>query len=145
MSRLFFGAMFLGALLLGSLTTIGAATRAEEIEEFDVEASSPVNQDRPQARDDSWYYQPSTEPTVYKPNPRQIHQQRAMAHGQQRADRLAASAWYGMVNGRPTAASTPFCSPLYSPAWQSPYRNGLSWRQGSPIYVVTGRPTYVVR
>ena len=142
--------LFLGALVLGSLMMVGAATRADEVEEFDVEtntveAGSPVNPNRPAARDDSWYYHPTTEPTVYKPNPTQIIQQKAMARGQQRADRLASMAWYGMYNGRPTAASTPFCSPLYGPAWQSPYRNGLSWRQGSPTYIVTGRPTYVVR
>jgi len=137
--------LLLGALLLGSLMTSGAATHAEELEEFAVEARSPVNQNRPQARDDSWYYHPSTEPTVQKPDPRQIAQLKAMARGQQRADRLASLAWYGMDNGRPTAAAIPFCTPLYSPAWQSPYGNGFSWRQGRPTYVVTGRPTYVVR
>jgi hypothetical protein len=72
-------------------------------------------------------------------------QQRAMARGQQRDARLASSAWYGVYNGRPTAAATPFCSPLYSAMWQSPYRNGLSWRPSSPIYIVAGRPTYYVR
>lgn len=136
---------FVGTLLIGSLITIGTALRAAEIDEFEVEARSPVNQNRPQARDDSWYYQPSTEPTVYQPNSRQIAQQKAMARGQQRADRLASLAWYGMMNGRPTAAAIPFCSPLYSPAWQSPYGSGFSWRQGRPTYIVTGRPTYVVR
>lgn len=137
--------VLLGTLLLGSLMACGAVTRAEEVEEFGVEAVSPVNPNRPPARDESWYYHPTTEPTPAKPNPTQIIQQKAMARGQQRADRLASMAWYGMYNGRPTAASTPFCSPLYSPAWQSPYRNGMSWRPGTPIYIVAGRPTYVVR
>jgi len=140
MSRLYFG-----ALLWGSLMMIGVVTRAEEIDEFAVEASSPVNQNRPQARDDTWYYHPSTEPAVYKPTPRQIVQQRAMARGQRRANRLASLAWYGMDNGRPTAAAIPFCTPLYSPAWQSPYGSGFSWRQGQPTYIVTGRPTVVLR
>lgn len=137
--------LFLGALLLASLVTFGAATRAEEIDELEVDASSPVNQDRPQARDDSWYYHPSTEPTVYKPNPKLIVQQKAMTRGQQRSDRLASLAWYGMFNGRPTAAPIPYCSPMYSPAWQSPYGSGFSWRPGPTTYVVTGRPTLIVR
>jgi hypothetical protein len=137
--------LLLGAWLLGSIWMFGAAARAQEVEQFDVETSSPVNPNRPPARQESWYYHPTTEPTVTKPDPMQIIQQKAMARSQQRADRLASMAWYGMYNGRPTAAATPFCSPLYGPAWQSPYRNGLSWRPGTPIYIVTGRPTYVVR
>ena len=136
MSRLCFG-----ALVLGSMIAFAAALRAEEIDEFDVETSSPVNQARPQARDDSWYYQPSTEPTTQRPNPRLIIQQKAMTRGQQRADRLASLAWYGMSNGRPTAAPLPYCTALYSPAWQSPYGSGFSWRQGQPTYIVTGQST----
>jgi hypothetical protein len=140
MSRLFFG-----ALVLGSLVTFGAARADEEVEDFAVETTSPVNPNRNAPRDDSWYYHPSSEAPAYKPNPSQIIQQKAMARGQQRNDRLASSAWYGMYNGRPNTASTPFCSPLYSPTWQSPYRNGLSWRPSTPVYIVTGRPSYSVR
>jgi hypothetical protein len=146
MSRLFLGSLFLGSLLLGgSLLSLGAAARADEIEEFGVETSSPVNQQRPEPRDESWYYHPTTEPTAYKPNPTQLVQQRAMARAAQRDARLASSAWYGVYNGRPTTAATPFCSPLYSPMWQSPNRNGMSWRPSAPVYIVTGRPTYSVR
>jgi hypothetical protein len=129
MSRLFFG-----ALLLGSLMTFGAATRAEEVDELEIDASSPVNQARPQARDDSWYYHPSTEPTVYKPNPKLIVQQKALVRSQQRADRIAAMDWYGMSNSRPTAQPTPFCS-MYSPAWQSGTGRPFSWNQGRPTYI----------
>jgi hypothetical protein len=137
--------LYLGMLLMGSLVVTGVARGAEEIEDFGVEAVSPVNQDRPQPRDESWYYHPNTEATEYKPNPTQLLQQRAMARGQQRDARLASSAYYGVYNGRPTASATPFFSPLYSPMWQSPYRNGMSWRPSSPVYIVTGRPTYMVR
>lgn len=144
MSRSFFGIVMFAALAIPS-----AASAAEEVDEFAVEATtpvaSPVNQNRPQARDESWYYHPTTEPTEYKPNPTQILQQRAYARGQQRDSRMASCNWYGVQNGRPTAAATPFTSPLYSPMWQSPYRNGLSWRPSAPIYIVTGRPSYVVR
>ena len=47
--------------------------RAQEVEVDEVEAeatSSPVNQARPQARDDSWYYHPQQETKPTKPNPR---------------------------------------------------------------------------
>lgn len=126
--------LLIGALLLGSLFAWGADSRADEVEEFDVEAASPVNQQRPQPRDDSWYYQPSTEPTVAKPNPKLIVQQKAMARGQQRADRIASMNWYGMSNSRPTAQPTPFCS-MYSPAWQSGTGQPFSWNQGRPVYI----------
>ena len=140
MSRLLFG-----ALVLGSSMMLAAAVRAEEVEQFAVEASSPVNPNRPPVHDDSWYYHPTTEPTSHQPNPEQIIQAKAMARSQQRSSRLASSAWYGMSNGRPIAVATPFCSPVYSPAWQSPYGGGFSWRQGQPTYIVTGRPSYVLR
>jgi len=32
--------LFLGALVLGSLMMVGAATRADEVEEFDVETNT---------------------------------------------------------------------------------------------------------
>lgn len=137
-----------GALLIGSMFAWSGAARADEaeLEEFDVQAtSSPVNQDRPQARDDSWYYQPANETKPTKPNPREVAQQRAMVRGQQRDARLASMAWYGLSNGRPTAAPIAFCTPLYGPAWQSPYGAGFSWRMGHPTYIVTSRPTYIVR
>ena len=129
--------LFLGALLVGSFFVFSASARAdEEVDEFDGEVSSPVNQDRPQVRNDSWYYQPSNQPSSYQPNPKAIIHQKAMAHGQQRSDRLAALRWYGMSNSRPTAAPTPFCT-LYSPAWQSP--------NGKPFVWYAGRPTYIIR
>jgi hypothetical protein len=137
--------LFLGALILGSLLVFAAAARADESDDFHADANSPVNQSRPPAHDESWYYHPAPEPAAYKPNPQQICQQRAMAYGQQRSNRLAALSWYGMSNARPTVAPLPYCVPLYSPAWESPYRAGFSWRQGAATYIVSGRPTYTVR
>jgi hypothetical protein len=139
---------FFGAVLVGALCMFGGAARGEEMEldEIDVEATnSPVNPARPQGRDDSWYYQPQQEATAAKPNPRLIAQQRAMARGQQRDARLASMNWYGYSNSRPTAAPIAFCTPLYGPAWQSPYGAGFSWRMGQPTYIVTNRPNYTVR
>jgi hypothetical protein len=115
---------------------VQSLVRADE-EDFDVEVSSPVNQQRSQGRDESWYYQPSTEPTTYQPNPKAIIHQKALARSQQRSDRLAALNWYGMSNGRPTAAPTPFTS-LYSPAWQTPGGRPFAWYSN-------GRPTYIFR
>jgi hypothetical protein len=126
---------FLGAVLMGSLFAFAAPTRADEAEELDVDVSSPVNQNRSQAHDDSWYYQPSNAPSVYKPNPKMIVHERAMARGQQRSSRIAALNWYGMSNSRPTASPTPFTT-LYSPAWQSPGGKPFSWYAGRPTYIV---------
>lgn len=145
MPRSFKPRSLFGILMFVALAIPTAARAAEEIDDFEVETASPVNSNRAQARDESWYYHPTTEPTEYKPNPTQIVQQRAYARAQQRDSRLASCNWYGVQNGRPTALATPFTSPLYGGQWQSPYRNGLSWRPSPPVYIVTGRPTYVVR
>jgi hypothetical protein len=126
---------FIAALLFSSLVVIAAPARAEVDEVLDVDVSSPVNQNRSQARDDSWYYQPSNEPTTYRPDPKMIAQQRAMAYGQQRASRIAALNWYGMSNSRPTASPTPFTT-MYSPAWQSPGGRPFAWFPGRPTYII---------
>src|SRR3989304_4731520 len=114
--------LFIGAALVGSLLVTGAPTRADEFDDD----HSPVNQNSSPDRDESWYYQPSTEPTSYQPNPLAIIHQKALAPGQQRSDRLAALNWYGMSNSRPTAAPTPFTS-LYSPVWQAPGAKPFVW------------------
>ncbi len=125
------------ALLLGSIFAFTAAVPAEDLDDFDVDATSPVNQTRQvrsAPRDDSWYYHPSTEATNNQPSPRQIVQQKAMARSQQRADRIASTNWYGMSNARPTAAPTPFTS-MYSPAWQMPGGRPYAWFAGRPTYI----------
>ena len=79
----------------------------------------------------SWYEPPS----AYQPNPRAIIHAKALARSSQRAARLASLSWYGMYNGRPTAAPTPFTS-MYSPTWQQPGGRPFAWYANS-------RPTYV--
>ncbi len=124
----------IAAVLFSSLLASAAPAPAVADEVLNVDVSSPVNQNRSQAHDDSWYYQPSKEPTAYKPDPKMIAQQRAMAYGQQRSNRLAALNWYGMSNSRPTASPTPFTT-LYSPAWQSPGGKPFAWYPGRPTYI----------
>lgn len=123
-------------LRLMTLTTLAGAVLAAAVPVLadEVDDRETITRDV----EDSWYYQPSTQPTpVYKPNPRAIIQHKAQVRAQQRQDRQAALSWYGMSNSRPTAAPTPFTS-LYSPVWQSPGGRPFMW-------YTTGRPTYIVR
>jgi hypothetical protein len=64
-------------------------------------------------------------------------QQRAQARAQQRQDRIAAMNWYGMSNGRPNAATTPFTS-RYSSVWEMPGGRPYSW---TPAW---SRPSYIL-
>ncbi|MEX0611178.1 MAG: hypothetical protein WD738_00495 [Pirellulales bacterium] len=83
-------------------------------------------------RDESQYYQQPS----YRPNARAIIHQKAQTRSYQRQSRLAALNWYGMSNGRPTAAPTPFTS-LYSPVWQMPGGRPFAWHARNwPAYVV---------
>jgi hypothetical protein len=86
-------------------------------------------------RDASLYYQQPT----YRPNTRAIIHQKAQIRANQRQSRLASLNWYGMSNGRPTAAPTPFTS-LYSPVWQMPGGRPYAWHTRTwPTYVVCVR------
>jgi hypothetical protein len=76
------------------------------------------------------YVQPVA-PVYETTPPRTLHQQNAIARGQQRQARLASMAWYGMSNSRPTASPTPFSS-MYSPAWQMPGGRPFAWHNYSP-------------
>jgi hypothetical protein len=67
---------------------------------------------------------------------RTIIQQKAQARAQQRQDRMASMAWYGMSASRPTGAATPFTS-RSSPMWEMPGGQPLSW------YPAWARPNYV--
>ena len=85
MSRLFFQ-----IVLVGSLLAMCAPTLADEFDrDGNGDDRSPVNQDR----DDTWYYQPASQPTSYQPNPLAIIHQKALVRSQQRQDRLAALNW----------------------------------------------------
>lgn len=85
-------------------------------------------------RDSTYYSEPA-----YKPNPRQIVQEKAQARAYQRQARLASMSWYGMSNSRPQAATTPFTS-RYSPTWEMPGGRPYSWH---PTYRWPGYGTFV--
>ena len=67
---------------------------------------------------------------------RAIVQQKAEARSAQRMDRMAASAWYGVSNSRPSTTSTPFGS-RYGSVWEMPGGRPYSW------YPAYARPNYV--
>ncbi|HEX5472526.1 MAG TPA: hypothetical protein VFW73_11600 [Lacipirellulaceae bacterium] len=71
-----------------------------------------------------------------KQDARTIIQQKAQARAQQRQDRMASMAWYGMSASRPTGAATPFTS-RSNPMWEMPGGKPLSW------YPAWARPDYV--
>lgn len=108
--------------VIGTLSVVGLSSAAQE-------NARPLPADEESSEDK--YYQPPT----YQPVPRAIVHERAFVRANQRQARLASLAWYGMYNGRPTAASTPFTS-MYSPAWQQPGGRPFAWYAGS-------RTTYV--
>jgi hypothetical protein len=116
---------FRGVCAVLWLATITALAQAQN-----TETQSPM--DPP--RGDSSYYQQST----YQPSPRAIIHQKAFARSSQRDARLASLNWYGMYNGRPTAAPTPFTS-LYSPVWQVPGGRPFAWY---PTWRTVYVPTY---
>jgi hypothetical protein len=71
-----------------------------------------------------------------KQDARAIVQQKAQARAEQRNDRLATSAWYGISNSRPTTSSTPWGS-RYGSQWEMPGGRPNSW------YPAYARPNYV--
>jgi hypothetical protein len=86
-------------------------------------------------RDDSWY----REQPAYKPDTRAIIIQKAQIRAEQRQERMASLAWYGMSNSRPTGAPTPFTS-RYSPVWEMPGGRPFAWYPyARPGYVMYWR------
>lgn len=74
-----------------------------------------------------------------KPTPSEIVQQKAQIRAQQRMDRMASSAWYGISNSRPTGGQTPFMS-RYAPMWEMPGGRPFAWYPYSrPGYVMYWR------
>lgn len=95
--------------------------------------ASQANAQRPtkaeiEAKNDQneWYYGASEE----KPREKSIAMQKAELKAQQRMDRLASLRWYGFTPGRPTAATMPFTTSMYSPAWTRPGGQPFSWYTG---------------
>ncbi len=66
-----------------------------------------------------------------------IVQQKAQARAEQRNDRLATSAWYGISSSRPTTSPTPWGS-RYGSQWEMPGGRPNSW------YPAYARPNYVL-
>ena len=73
-------------------------------------------------------------------DPKMAVRRKAELRAQQRMDRMAAMAWYGMSNSRPTATSLPHFGGSYSPYWGSTNFDPLRWRPITPSYVAE-RPT----
>ena len=82
-----------------------------------------------------WFYE--QERSRYE-DTRHAIRRRAEARAQQRMDRVAAMAWYGMSNSRPTVSSTPWYGG-YSAHWGSNSFDPLRWRPlAAPL--VAARP-----
>jgi hypothetical protein len=114
------------ALLVGISVAICLPATAQQ-----PEATPPADDDV----SESWYSN-NYKPPEYQPNPRAIVHERAFARANQRNARLASLAWYGMFNGRPMAAPTPFTS-MYSPTWQQPGGRPFAWyTSNTPTYVI---------
>jgi hypothetical protein len=97
-------------------------------------AGTLVNADAEEtSQEQSWNREQKTNP---RQDARAIVQQKAQARAQQRSDRLANSAWYGISNGRPSGSSTPFTS-RYGSLWEMPGGRPYSW------YPAYARPNYV--
>ncbi len=95
----------------------------------------------PAAEGRDWQYEQDYE---YQPDPRFIIHQKAQWRGQQRMGRLAAMRWYGMYNGRPIGAPTPFTS-MYSPAWQMPGGRPNAWHTRGTTVIVTRPESRIYR
>jgi hypothetical protein len=57
---------------------------------------------------------------------RALVQQKAELRAEQRQNRLATSAWYGITNSRPTGTATPFTA-RYGSVWEMPGGKPYSW------------------
>jgi len=71
-------------------------------------------------------------------DPKLAVRRRAEARGEQRAQRLASSKWYGIYNSRPTVSPTPWFS-TYSPSWVSNTYDPARWRMPA-VPVVANLP-----
>lgn len=80
-----------------------------------------------------WFYQ--QERQRYD-DPKMAVRRKAEQRGAQRADRLAASKWYGMDNSRPVVNPTAILT-SYSAYWGSNTYDPMRWRPFSVPYVVS--------
>jgi hypothetical protein len=89
--------------------------------------------DSEESHEQSWNRE---QKSAAKLDARATFQQKAEQRAQQRQDRLATSAWYGISNSRPTGTATPFTA-RYGNVWEMPGNRPYSW---TPTWA---RPTYV--
>jgi hypothetical protein len=108
-------------LLAGLMFASTTLTLAQELEQ----PQPPMPQAGTEPFAATPYVQPVA-PSYETTPPRTIHQQNAIARGQQRQARMASMAWYGMSNSRPVATASPFAT-MYSPAWQMPGGRPFAW------------------
>jgi hypothetical protein len=95
---------------------------------------TPMNTDtEEESHEQSWNRE---QKSSQKQEARALVLQKAEARAEQRNDRLASSAWYGISNSRPSGNSTPFMS-RYGSSWEMPGGRPYSW---NPPY---SRPNYV--
>ena len=118
----------LGAVVLGALATIAVPQASGQTPEAPAVA--------PEA-DQPWYYRAAPARVEQK----SIAQEKAEQRAAQRMARLAASRWYGINNGRPTASALPFTT-MYSHAWQSPGGRPFAWYTSSrPVVILQSAET----
>jgi hypothetical protein len=95
---------------------------------------TPMNTDADEeSHEQSWNREQKTNT---KQDARAIVQQKAQARAEQRNDRMASSAWYGMSASRPSTSSTPWGS-RYGSVWEMPGGRPDAW------YPAYARPNYV--
>jgi hypothetical protein len=96
MTRVFGSAMLMGLWMVTATPAIGqeAAPRPAADTTIDV--------------DESWYYQPSSQPTTYQPNPKAIIHRKAIARSANRQARLEREYTANVYRARPSVNPLPF-------------------------------------
>ncbi|HEX3869559.1 MAG TPA: hypothetical protein VHV77_03890 [Pirellulales bacterium] len=91
-----------------------------------------------------WFYDRAEKEHL---NPKAAVRRKAEFETAQRQRRLAAQAWYGISNSRPTVYSlTPFTGGTYSPMWGSNTRDPQRWTtSGTSGTIVIEQPPVIVR
>lgn len=118
-----------GFVLAASLLMNASTAEAQRPER----ERAPAGVDQPTG--DDWYYESNYTPKL---DPKTIIHQKAAARAQQRANRIASLAWFGMNNSRPTASPTPLTG-IYSPVWQMPGGQPYAWHGSQTRTIVIVR------
>lgn len=96
MARVFGSAMLLGLWIVAAAPTLGEepVRRAAADTQIDV--------------DESWYYQPASQPTTYQPNPKAIIHRKAIERSTNRQARLEREYNANVYRARPSVNPLPF-------------------------------------